>query len=162
MEKEFLEQSIPSEITLKLDEPLLVELNNETEDQRSMRNIEKNIKTAQQNNIVKTFVKFSSNSVDQYKVETGWQYSNSNAREPELEWCYTQYLIDDASITNLHKIAISFSDAIILGSQKLGKELGSFIEKSDKPMLHYQSEDSYIAAYNALYDELLEEEPVLS
>ena len=71
-------------------------------------------------------------------------------------------LIDDASITNLHKIAISFSDAIILGSQKLGKELGSFIEKSDKPMLHYQSEDSYIAAYNALYDELLEEEPVLS
>ena len=71
-------------------------------------------------------------------------------------------LIDDASITNLHKIAISFSDAIILGSQKFGKELGSFIEKSDKPMLDYQSEDSYIAAYNALYDELLEEEVVLS
>jgi len=111
-EKEFIERPIPSEITLKLDEPLLVELNNETEDQRSMRNIEKNIKTTQQNNIVKTFVKFSSNSVDQYTVETGWQYSNSNAREPEKEWCYTQYLIDDANISSIkHDIAEKQNDS---------------------------------------------------
>ena len=61
-----------------------------------------------------------------------------------------------------HKIAITFADAVIVGSEKLDKELESFIQKSDKHTLDYQSEDSYIAAYNTLYDELLEEEAVLS
>ena len=71
-------------------------------------------------------------------------------------------VIDEASIFNLHKIAIAFSDAVIIGSEKLDKELELFIQKSDKQTLDYQSEDSYIATYNALYDELLEEEIVLS
>lgn len=88
-EKEFIERPIPSEITLKLDEPLLVELNDETQDQRSMRNIEKNINSTQQNNIVKSFVIFRTANVDIYTVTTGWEYSDSNAREPEKEWCYT-------------------------------------------------------------------------
>ena len=71
-------------------------------------------------------------------------------------------VIDEASILNLHKLAITFADAVIVGSEKLDKELESHIQKSDKQTLEYQSEDSYIAAYNALYDELLEEEVVLS
>ena len=71
-------------------------------------------------------------------------------------------VIDEASIFNLHKIAITFADAVIVGSEKLDKELELFIQKSDKQTLDYQSEDVYIAAYNALYDELLEEEAVLS
>ena len=105
-EKEFIERPIPSEITLKLDEPLLVELNNETEDQRSMRNIEKNMNATQQNNIVKTFTKFSRQTVGEYTVTTGWQYSDSNAREPEKEWCYTNSRIDTANISDIrHSIA---------------------------------------------------------
>ena len=71
-------------------------------------------------------------------------------------------VIDDANILNLHKLAITFADAVITGSEKLDKELELFIQKSDKQTLEYQSEDVYIAAYNALYDELLEEEAVLS
>lgn len=89
-EKEFLEQSIPSEITLKLDEPLLVELNNETEDQRIMRNIENNFNPTQQNKIIKSFSKFQEQTVNGYKVTTGWRYFDSNARKPEKEWCYTE------------------------------------------------------------------------
>ena len=105
-EKEFIERPIPSEITLKLDEPLLVELNNETEDQRSMRNIEKNMNATQQNNIVKTFTKFSRQTVGEYTVTTGWQYSDSNAREPEKEWCYTKSSIDTANVSDItHSIA---------------------------------------------------------
>ena len=105
-EKEFIERPIPSEITLKLDEPLLVELNNETEDQRSMRNIEKNMNATQQNNIVKNFVAFTEQTVGGYIVTTGWQYSDSNAREPEIEWCYTNSPIDTANRSMMrHDIA---------------------------------------------------------
>ena len=72
------------------------------------------------------------------------------------------FVINEASILNLHKIAINFADAIIVGSKKLDKELEAHIQKSDKQTLNYQSEESYIASYNALYDQLLEEETVLS
>ena len=54
---------------------------------------------------------------------------------------------------NLHKIAINFSDAVIIGSEKLA-ELESYIQKSDKQTLDYQPEDAYIASYNEFYDEL--------
>ena len=100
------ETSIPSGITLKLDEPLLVEVNNETEDQKTMRNIEKNINSTQQNNIVKNFVAFTEQTVGGYIVTTGWQFSDSNAREPEKEWCYTHSNIDSANRTmTRHNIA---------------------------------------------------------
>lgn len=72
------------------------------------------------------------------------------------------FVINEASILNLHKIAINFADAIIVGSKKIDKGLEAYIQKSDKQTLNYQSEESYIASYNALYDQLLEEEIVLS
>lgn len=71
-------------------------------------------------------------------------------------------IIDEANILNLHKLAITFADAVVVGEENIGEELESFIQKSGKQTLPYQSEDSYIAACNALYDEILEEEAVLS
>lgn len=100
-EKEFLEQSIPSEITLKLDEPILVELNDETQDQRSMRNIESNINSIQENNIAKTFVIFRETTVGEYKISTGWQYADSNSREPEEEWCYTDSILKTGNASHI-------------------------------------------------------------
>ena len=134
-EKEFIERPIPSEITLKLDEPLLVELNNETEDQKTMRNIEKNINSTQQNNIVKTFVKFSTKTVGEYKVWTGWEYIDSNAREPEKEWCYTNTSIDAANISSIrHNIAAkenkSFTQEpdVNLLSEDMGLDISSAMQ----------------------------------
>mgnify|MGYP006093098249 CR=1 FL=1 len=101
-EKEFLEQSIPAEITLKLDEPILVELNDETQDQRSMRNIENNFNSTQQNEIIKSFSKFQEQTVNGYKVTTGWRYFDSNARKPDSEWCYTESNSITGGITNMH------------------------------------------------------------
>ena len=88
-EKEYIERPIPSEITLKLDEPLLVELNNETQDQRTMREIERNNKNTPNNKVVSEFTKFNSIQVGEYSVTTGWTYENSNARRPKNEFCYT-------------------------------------------------------------------------
>jgi len=134
-EKEFIERPFPSEITLKLDEPVLVELNNETEDQRTMRNIEKNINSTQQNNIVKTFVKFSTKTVGEYEVWTGWEYIDSNAREPEKEWCYTNTSIDAANISSIrHNIAAkenkSFTQEpnVNLLSEDMGLDISSAMQ----------------------------------
>lgn len=99
-EKEFLEQSIPSEITLKLDEPILVELNDETQDQRTMREIDRNSKNTSTNKVVSKFTKFTSEKVGNYEVTTGWTYENSNSRKPSTEYCYTT--TPSIGITELH------------------------------------------------------------
>lgn len=93
-EKEFLEQSIPSEITLKLDEPILVELNDETQDQKTMREIDRNIKNAPNNKVVGEFTKFIFIEVGGYEVVSGWRYENSNSRNPSTEYCYVTYSLE--------------------------------------------------------------------
>ncbi len=59
---------------------------------------------------------------------------------------------------NLMKSAIDLSDALIMGSEKINDELRKYAEKSGKPMLEYQPEETYIKAYNEFYDSLLPEE----
>ena len=95
-----------------------------------------------------------------YSQEIDGDLSNDMSQNQEL-WEFLKkilLLLMKQAFLNLHKIAITFfADAVIVGSEKLDKELELFIQKSDKQTLDYQSEDVYIAAYNALYDELLEE-----
>ena len=69
-------------------------------------------------------------------------------------------LIDDASVDNLHKLAIKYSDAVIIGSDKLSDDLSSFIIESDKYVIPHHKDEEFTNVYNALYDELLEESEV--
>ncbi len=55
------------------------------------------------------------------------------------------------------KSAIDFSDAVIIGSEKINKEVKAYLGSIDKPVLEYQSMDDYIKAYNDFYDKVLEE-----
>ena len=71
-------------------------------------------------------------------------------------------LISKASVDALHKLAITYADAVIKGSEKLNNELEKFIVESDKYVIPHQSDEDYIQAYDALYDELLEEVEVFS
>jgi starch synthase len=64
-------------------------------------------------------------------------------------------LVDEPTYVNLSKLAIQFSDAVIQGSPKINSEITEFIQTSEKLFLDYQSEHSYIDAYNNLYDKLL-------
>jgi len=57
---------------------------------------------------------------------------------------------------NLTKLAISMSDGIIQGSEKINPEIEQFIKDSNKPFLGYQPEETYIAAYNEFYDKMLD------
>jgi starch synthase len=71
-------------------------------------------------------------------------------------------LINSASVDTLHKLAIKFADAIIMGSEKISNDLNKFIVDSDKYVVPYQNDENYVDAYDALYDELLEEVEVYS
>ena len=71
-------------------------------------------------------------------------------------------LIKEASVDTLHKLAIKYADAIIMGSEKITDDLNKFIVDSDKYVVTHQSDEEFIDAYDALYDELLEDVEVYS
>ena len=56
--------------------------------------------------------------------------------------------------------AINKSDAIIKGADKINAKVESHLKKSGKLILPYQSPENYVEAYNAFYDEIMEEIPV--
>ncbi len=56
---------------------------------------------------------------------------------------------------NLMKAAIDFSDAIILGEENINSEVKSYLDQSKKPVLEYQTMDTYITAYNEFYDQVM-------
>lgn len=71
-------------------------------------------------------------------------------------------LINTASVNTLHKLAIKYADAVIMGSEKISDDLNKFIVDSDKYVITHQNDEDYVDAYDALYDELLEEVEVYS
>ena len=68
-------------------------------------------------------------------------------------------VLSDANGINLAKLAIQYSDGIIMGAQELNKELESQIKASKLPVLPYieiSTENSeYIKEYNQFYDTIL-------
>ena len=58
---------------------------------------------------------------------------------------------------NLMKAAIDYSDAIIIGSEKINAEAEAYLRESGKPFLEYHPEETYIDAYNQFYDKIMEE-----
>ncbi len=55
---------------------------------------------------------------------------------------------------NLTKAAIEYSDAIIIGSEKINAEIEKHLKTVKKPILEYQGEEDYIDAYSDFYDEI--------
>ena len=52
-------------------------------------------------------------------------------------------------------MAIQYSDAVIQGSPKINSDVLDYINSTEKPFLDYQPENTYIDAYNELYDKML-------
>lgn len=53
------------------------------------------------------------------------------------------------------KGAVSYSDAIIIGSENTDPDLEKFARASKKPMLGYQNKENYIDSYNDFYNKIL-------
>jgi starch synthase len=63
-------------------------------------------------------------------------------------------LLDTPTYENMTKLGIANSDAVIQGSEHLSSDLTDFIGVLKKPFLGYQSPETYIDAYNNLYEEI--------
>lgn len=63
-------------------------------------------------------------------------------------------VIKDPNYVNLCKLGINYSDAIIKGTEVINSDIENHIKSSNKQFLDYQTEDTYIDAYNNFYDEV--------
>lgn len=62
----------------------------------------------------------------------------------------------EPTYVNLMKLAVNFSDGIIVASDKINKDLLSYIKKSGKPVLeNAHDEKTYIEEYAGFYDNIL-------
>ena len=64
-------------------------------------------------------------------------------------------LVKTPDFVNVSKLAIKYSDAVIVGSEDINGELLKHINSLNKPVLGFQDESKYIDAYNDFYDSLL-------
>ena len=63
-------------------------------------------------------------------------------------------ILKEPNFVNVSKLGINYSDAIIKGSENINPDVESHIKSSGKQFLDYQSKETYIDAYNALYDKV--------
>lgn len=99
-----------------------------------------------------------------YDQESNVEIDNDMARKSIINGVSEDdvELINTASVDTLHKLAIKYADAVIMGSEKISDDLNKFIVDSDKYVIPHQNDEHYVDAYDALYDELLEEVEVYS
>ncbi|MFV0484587.1 MAG: glycogen/starch synthase [Bacteroidales bacterium] len=63
--------------------------------------------------------------------------------------------LGSASCLDINRLGVDYSDAVVYGSEQINPDLAKYIGESGVISLGYQGED-YAAAYNDLYDKLLE------
>lgn len=64
-------------------------------------------------------------------------------------------MLDTSDYLGINKMAISYSDGVIIGSEKMHSDLEEYVKKSGKPYLDYQDDDVYINEYSDFYDKIL-------
>lgn len=64
-------------------------------------------------------------------------------------------LVKTPDFINVSKLAIKYSDAVIIGSEDINPELEKHLTTIGKPVLPFQDESAYLDAYNDFYDTIL-------
>ncbi|MDX9946088.1 MAG: glycogen/starch synthase [Bacteroidales bacterium] len=64
-------------------------------------------------------------------------------------------LVKTPDFINVSKLAIKYSDAVIVGSEEINPELEKHLTTIGKPVLPFQDESVYLDAYNDFYDMIL-------
>lgn len=70
-------------------------------------------------------------------------------------------VIADPTFVNLNKLAIQYSDAVILGSEEINPEILSYIEEQEIDTLNLGGQDNFIMALDTFYDEITEGKTVV-
>jgi len=63
--------------------------------------------------------------------------------------------LKNPTANEIYKHAVKWSDGVIVGSKNIDPDLDQYIKVSEKPILEFQNEDSYIEEYNNFYDSVL-------
>ncbi len=63
-------------------------------------------------------------------------------------------LIQEPTFVNISKLAVKYADAVIQGSAIINPEILDFARSNNDLFLDYQSEETYIDAYNSFYDKV--------
>ncbi len=63
--------------------------------------------------------------------------------------------LKEANYLGVNKLAVDYSDAVIQGNEGLRADVEEYVEQTGKPFLGYQTKETYVQAYNDLYDSLL-------
>ncbi|WP_111307789.1 glycogen/starch synthase [Confluentibacter sediminis] len=61
-------------------------------------------------------------------------------------------VLEEPSYVNLMKIAIDYSDALIVGSEEIPKDLTTYMKDSNKPVLEYKNRDDFGEAYTKFFN----------
>jgi starch synthase len=61
-------------------------------------------------------------------------------------------VLETPTYTNIMKVAVDHSDALIIGSQEIPKELQDYLKDCEKPVLEYQNPDEFAEAYTEFYN----------
>ena len=64
-------------------------------------------------------------------------------------------ILKNPDFISISKLAIKYSDAVIIGSEEINEEISKYIKTISKPVLTFQDESVYIDAYNDFYDRML-------
>jgi len=65
-------------------------------------------------------------------------------------------LIENPTYNNLIKLAIQYSDAVVLGDEHIHSEIIDYLNQKQLPFIYHPNEENYIEAYNNFYDSLIE------
>ena len=65
--------------------------------------------------------------------------------------------LQNPTISNLHKFAIDYSDAVVQASADIDKNVSDHIISSTKPFLQYPGAEDYIDAYQDFYEQFIDE-----
>ena len=60
-------------------------------------------------------------------------------------------ILEEPTYNNIMKVAIDYSDALIVGSEEIPKELQDYLNDSEKPSLDYHSPETFAEAYTEFY-----------
>jgi len=66
--------------------------------------------------------------------------------------------IKKSTISNLHKFAVDYSDAVVQASSTIDNDVLKHIKDSQKPFMIYPGNDDYVNSYQNFYDQFIEKE----
>ncbi|MDE5422372.1 glycogen/starch synthase [Ancylomarina sp. DW003] len=66
-------------------------------------------------------------------------------------------ILENADYLAINKLAIDWSDAVIMGSESINEDLLAYAKSSGKTFMEYKNGEEYVQAYSELYDSLVTE-----